>query len=117
MFCLCHHFGELVFQFKSVCLDADSCLVLLSTEMAAFKAAKPGSPFEDFLQLHPPQDVSQLINARDSKSLDQFWREIWDNIEAHPAEDQKPLFDYTREAEKVSQKGQCKRLCGCPAQM
>lgn len=73
--------------------------------MAAFKAAMPGSPFEDFLQLHPPQDVSQLINATDSKSLDHFWREIWDNIEAHPAEDQKPLFDYTREAEKVSEKG------------
>ena len=93
--------GELVFQFKSVYSDAYSCLVLLS-EMAAFKAAKPGSCFEDFLQSHPPRDVSQLINSRDSKSLDHFWREIWDNIEAHPAEDQKPLFDYTREAEKVS---------------
>lgn len=79
--------------------------------MAAFKAAKPGSRFEDFLQLHPPRDVSQLINSRDSKSPDHFWREIWDNIEAHPAEDQKPLFDYTREAEKVSQKGQFKWLC------
>ncbi|GAQ90863.1 hypothetical protein KFL_006940020 [Klebsormidium nitens] len=100
---------------------------MLSSDMSAFKAANPGALLEDFVRWHSPRDwlpedsetrtgtgtgtgtsssegvpgwppqgkVSRRMQA------DSFWGELWERAEALPVTDQRPLFDHTREAEKV----------------
>lgn len=66
--------------------------------MAAFKAANPGAAFEDFRRWY------SLGNQLDSSGVDEMEPEkvkIWEQVDACAACKQKPLFDYTREAEKV----------------
>jgi Rab3 GTPase-activating protein catalytic subunit len=88
--------------------------------MAAFKAANPGAVLEDFMQwylyekqIHPGDFGEEYISgfseqdeaAESGKTLKTMSRpdnvEIWESVDACAAHDQKPLFDYTREAEKV----------------
>lgn len=66
--------------------------------MAAFKAANPGAAFEDFRRWY------LLGNQLDSSGVDEMELDkvkIWEQVDACAASEQKPLFDYTREAEKV----------------
>eukprot|EP00850_Spirogloea_muscicola_P009159 SM000051S17519 [mRNA] locus=s51:39196:45982:+ [translate_table: standard] len=98
---------------------------MLASDMAAFKAANPGAVLADFVRWHSPRDrvvredevhgqseapssaadhaawppAGQLF-ARMEESGN-LWREVWDKAEAAPAFKQRPLFDHTREAEKV----------------
>lgn len=93
---------------------------VLASDMAAFKAANPGAVLEDFMQwysyekeLHPvdfgegylPGFTEQDEAAENGKPLKTLSHpdnvDIWDSVDACAAFDQKPLFDYTREAEKV----------------
>lgn len=90
-------------------------------DMAAFKAANPGAVLEDFMQwysnekqIHPGDFGEEYISgftepdqgAENGTALKTMSRpdnvEIWESVDACAACDQKPLFDYTREAEKVS---------------
>ncbi|MCO5546779.1 hypothetical protein L7F22_000215 [Adiantum nelumboides] len=102
---------------------------MLSSDMAAFKAANPCAVFEDFIRWHSPRDwleeevfqdslesltpsssLTNLNNAlwpprgklsnRMSQS-DNMWVQLWSSVEPLPAHKQKPLFDHTREGEKV----------------
>lgn len=87
-------------------------------DMAAFKAANPGAVLEDFMQwyshekqIHPGDFGEGYISELDQggengTTLKTLCRpdnvEIWESVDACAACDQKLLFDYTREAEKVS---------------
>lgn len=95
--------------------------------MSAFKAANPRAVLEDFVRWHSPRDWIQeddeigdgeISGSRHSDSgelwppkgrLSQrmsqpgnLWAQIWDQIAPEAAYDQKPLFDYQREGEKVT---------------
>eukprot|EP00850_Spirogloea_muscicola_P019718 SM000197S05461 [mRNA] locus=s197:123078:130234:+ [translate_table: standard] len=98
---------------------------MLASDMAAFKAANPGAVLADFVRWHSPRDwvvredeghgqseapssaadlaawpPAGQLSARMEESSN-LWREVWDKAEAAPAFKQRPLFDHTREAEKV----------------
>eukprot|EP00850_Spirogloea_muscicola_P014411 SM000103S09503 [mRNA] locus=s103:340565:347291:- [translate_table: standard] len=98
---------------------------MLASDMAAFKAANPGAVLADFVRWHSPRDwvvredevhgqseapssaadqaawpPAGQLSARMEESGN-LWREVWDKAEAAPAFKQRPLFDHTREAEKV----------------
>lgn len=89
--------------------------------MSAFKAANPGAVLEDFVRWHSPRDwlPEDLTEAsaptevpgwpprgKLSKRMqaDSFWGELWERADALPVTDQRPLFDHTREAEKVRER-------------
>ncbi|KAL3677503.1 hypothetical protein R1sor_027451 [Riccia sorocarpa] len=100
---------------------------ILASDMAAFKAANPRATLEDFVRWHSPRDwledddengdgqTSSSVHTGDSGEIwpprgrlsermshpGNMWAEIWDQVAPHPASDQKPLFDYQREGEKV----------------
>lgn len=98
--------------------------------MAAFKAANPGAVLEDFVRWHSPrdwladganadgeiagtrniaveEDAARIwpsrgrLSSRMSQS-DNVWGQIWERTAPEPASEQKLLFDYKREGEKVS---------------
>lgn len=101
---------------------------ILASDMAAFKAANPESVFEDFIRWHSPGDwiedsldttvdghecighknndvknswpPSGRLSVRMSEA-GSSWHQIWNNVQAAPASEQKPLFDPDREGEKV----------------
>lgn len=102
-----------------------SCWVglVVNSDMAAFKAANPGAILEDFVRWQSPQDWSKPadisgVNSVGMKDVAEsigrgnlsehiskpgsLWSQIWDSVGAHAASEQRSLFDYTREAEKVS---------------
>ncbi|MCO5577157.1 hypothetical protein L7F22_030981 [Adiantum nelumboides] len=108
---------------------------MLSSDMAAFKAANPCAVFEDFIRWHSPRDwleeevfqdsleslspsssLTNLDNAlwpprgklsnRMSQS-DNTWVQLWSSVEPLPAHKQKPLFDHTREGEKETKCFKC----------
>jgi Rab3 GTPase-activating protein catalytic subunit len=96
--------------------------------MAAFKAANPGAVLEDFVRWHSPRDwltadqhdtdgeISGRRKPEDSGAKwppqgrlskrmsqpDNVWAQIWEHVAPEPASEQKLLFDYKREGEKVS---------------
>ncbi|KAI5060135.1 hypothetical protein GOP47_0024555 [Adiantum capillus-veneris] len=102
---------------------------MLSSDMAAFKAANPSAVFEDFIRWHSPRDwleeevfQDSLESLSPSSSLTKFdnglwpprgklsermshpdniWVQLWNSVKPLPAHKQKPLFDHTREGEKV----------------
>ncbi|CAM6128265.1 unnamed protein product [Calypogeia fissa] len=99
---------------------------ILASDMAAFKAANPGAVLEDFVQWHSPCDWlvdgqnedGEISGSRNTESIerkwpprgrlssrmsqpDNVWRQIWEKIAPEPASEQKLLFDYEREGEKV----------------
>lgn len=105
---------------------------MLSSDMAAFKAANPGAVLEDFVRWHSPRDWVEKEEFEDSldtlvpvgngtdqeESLESswpprgklsdrmsqqgnLWGQIWGAVEPVPVSQQKPLFDHTREGEKV----------------
>lgn len=101
---------------------------ILASDMAAFKAANPEAVFEDFIRWHSPgdwiddsldktmeghecigQENSEIKNSwpprgRLSERMSEAgnsWHQIWNNVQAMPASEQKPLFDPDREGEKV----------------
>ncbi|CAK9228800.1 unnamed protein product [Sphagnum troendelagicum] len=94
-----------------------SFLSMILEDMAAFKAANPGAVLEDFIRWQSPQEWSENHKSAgsdgDTQSIEtgrlsdhvvkpeNLWRNIWDNIGTHTPSDQRPLFDYTLEAEKV----------------
>jgi Rab3 GTPase-activating protein catalytic subunit len=95
--------------------------------MSAFKAANPGAILEDFVRWHSPRDWLPEDDRVDTPGeapggatcaevpdswpprgylsrqmqADSFWGELWERAECLPVTDQRPLFDHTREAEKV----------------
>lgn len=102
---------------------------MLSSDMAAFKAANPSAVFEDFIRWHSPRDwleedvfqdsLESLSPSSPSANLenlswpprgrlsdrmsypDNMWVQLWRSVEPIPKDKQKPLFDHTREGEKV----------------
>lgn len=102
---------------------------MLSSDMAAFKAANPAAAFEDFIRWHSPRDWIEEDAFQDTlETLGPFnshadvgdsswpprgklsdrmshpenmWFELWRSVEPLPASKQKLLFDHTREGEKV----------------
>ncbi len=72
---------------------------------------------EDFIRWQSPQEWSENHKSAGSDGDTQnietgrlsdhvvkpenLWRNIWDNVGTHTPSDQRPLFDYTLEAEKV----------------
>lgn len=101
---------------------------ILASDMAAFKAANPEAVFEDFIRWHSPgdwiddsldrtmeghecigQENSEIKKSwpprgRLSERMSETgnsWHQIWNNVQAMPASEQKPLFDPDREGEKV----------------
>ncbi|KAL1348779.1 hypothetical protein AAHE18_07G105000 [Arachis hypogaea] len=88
---------------------------ILTSDMAAFKAANPDAIFEDFIRWHSPADWLEDPEVEKSKDnwpprghlskrmseSDNLWRELWDRAHALAASEQKPLFDPNREGEKV----------------
>ncbi|XP_021604307.1 rab3 GTPase-activating protein catalytic subunit isoform X2 [Manihot esculenta] len=97
---------------------------ILSSDMAAFKAANPDAIFEDFIRWHSPGDWENDETERSGPSgnsmdglkddwpprgrLSQrmsehgnLWRKIWNDAPALPAYEQKPLLDPNREGEKI----------------
>lgn len=92
--------------------------------MAAYKVANPDANLEDFVQSQSPQRRSDpsAIASLDSNTGSEnipgtserremadltsepgmWWRQMWDSKAARMEDVQKPPFDYTREAEKVS---------------
>ena len=71
--------------------------------MSAFKAANPGCCLEDFVRWHSPRDwIDQESRLSDRMATDDnLWRELWDMAEELSADEQRPLFDYHQEAEKI----------------
>jgi hypothetical protein len=71
--------------------------------MSAFKAANPGCCLEDFVRWHSPRDwIEQESRLSDRMATDDnLWRELWSMAEELSADEQRPLFDYHQEAEKV----------------
>lgn len=93
--------------------------------MSAFKAANPDSVFEDFIRWHSPgdwesdeiDDKGKSIEKRVEQSKCKWpphgrlskrmseqgnsWRQIWNDSDSLPADQQKPLIDPVREGEKV----------------
>ncbi|KDP45778.1 hypothetical protein JCGZ_17385 [Jatropha curcas] len=98
---------------------------ILSSDMAAFKAANPDAIFEDFIRWHSPgdweTDETEDTGLSRSSTMDSLkdgwpprgrlsqrmsehgnlWRKIWNDAPALPAYEQKPLLDPNREGEKV----------------
>ncbi|XP_057862920.2 uncharacterized protein LOC131071205 isoform X3 [Cryptomeria japonica] len=101
---------------------------ILASDMSAFKAANPESVFEDFIRWHSPGDwvedfldeAMEGLECTDEKikgiksswppkgrlsdrmsESGNSWREIWNDAQAVPASEQKPLLDPDREGEKV----------------
>ena len=100
------------------------------SDMAAFKTANPTAIFEDFIRWLSPKDwieedvykdSLETFNTSDSNAdstanlyprngrlsermshPENTWIKIWESVEPLPALRQKPLFDDTREGEKVS---------------
>lgn len=98
--------------------------VVLVTDMSAFKAANPGAIFADFVRWHSPKDwlpapSSHMWGGDDEdgageggwppegelsermRSEGNLWAQLWQNAPVLAAEDQKPLMDIEKEAEKV----------------
>ncbi|XP_031486194.1 uncharacterized protein LOC116254766 [Nymphaea colorata] len=95
----------------------------LSSDMSAFKAANPDAVFEDFIRWHSPGDWESEINdAAGSEKFDgsprsewppkgklsermseygNSWRQMWNEVHALAALEQKPILDPNREGEKV----------------
>lgn len=93
--------------------------------MSAFKAANPGAVFEDFIRWHSPRDWENIdgeesTSSRSSATFESkddwpprgrlsqrmsehgnLWRNIWNDVPALPASEQKSLLDPNREGEKV----------------
>ncbi|KAL5720969.1 hypothetical protein ACHQM5_013584 [Ranunculus cassubicifolius] len=88
---------------------------ILSSDMSAFKAANPDSVFEDFIRWHSPGDWETSANQGGLKvdwpptgglstrmsEHGNSWRQIWNDVPALPASEQKPLLDPNREGEKI----------------
>eukprot|EP00249_Psilotum_nudum_P023025 c28729_g2_i1 orf=404-2848(-) len=104
---------------------------ILGADMSAFKAANPGSMLEDFIRWYSPQDCIKDDQDEEDKDIlgvtpdyrkhenlegslsttgrllkrmsepGNAWEQIWRNADAVPASEEKPLFDHTREGEKV----------------
>lgn len=102
---------------------------MLSSDMAAFKAANPSAVFEDFIRWHSPRDWLEEDVFQDSLEIlspssprtdldntlwpprgklsdrmshpDNMWIQLWRSVDPLPARKQKLLFDHTREGEKV----------------
>ncbi|XP_021642328.2 uncharacterized protein LOC110636792 isoform X2 [Hevea brasiliensis] len=97
---------------------------ILSSDMAAFKAANPDAIFEDFIRWHSPGDWENDKTERSGPSRNlmdglkddwpprgrlsqrmsergNLWRKIWNDAPALPAYEQKPLLDPNREGEKI----------------
>ncbi|KAG6550673.1 hypothetical protein Mapa_007770 [Marchantia paleacea] len=101
---------------------------ILASDMSAFKAANPGAVLEDFVRWHSPddwiEDEHEYVRDGDlsasthtenngepwpprgrlSQKMSQpgnVWAQIWDQILPEAAYEQRPLFDYQREGEKV----------------
>ena len=94
-------------------------LKIVSTDMQAFKAANPECMLEDFVQWHSPRD---WIEGKLSGRLTQpgnLWVQLWEvsttmwfsptlscwhsqEAQPVPVAKQKPLFDSTTQAEKVT---------------
>eukprot|EP01135_Chromosphaera_perkinsii_P008489 Nk52_evm57s1360 gene=Nk52_evmTU57s1360 len=78
----------------------------LLSDMQAFKAANPGCVIGDFVRWHSPRD---WITGEDGKGElssrmkqeGNIWIEMWNSAKAAPVLKQKPLFDFTKEAEKI----------------
>ncbi len=75
---------------------------MLISDIAAFKAANPGSCLADFIRWHSPRDYSTEagLSAR-MRNPDSLWAELWKGTKAQQATRQKPLLDYRREGEKA----------------
>ncbi|XP_020524661.1 rab3 GTPase-activating protein catalytic subunit isoform X2 [Amborella trichopoda] len=112
-------FGDAFCKGSSVQLEKE----ILSSDMAAFKAANPGAVFEDFIRWHSPGHWETAENGetdilkknstfkrgwppkgRLSHRMSEYgnlWRHIWNDAPDLPACEQKPLFDPNREGEKI----------------
>ena len=75
----------------------------LRSDMSAFKAANPLSVLADFVRWHSPKDWIQEdgVGHLSVRMQGRVWQELWEECEACPADQQVPLFDHVREAEKV----------------
>ncbi|EFJ10020.1 hypothetical protein SELMODRAFT_447520 [Selaginella moellendorffii] len=86
---------------------------ILASDMAAFKAANPGAVLEDFVRWHSPRDwidddgsdsKTKKAKGKLSRRMGEpgnVWAQIWETAEPTPASEQRPIFDFTREGEKV----------------
>ncbi|KAF9593370.1 hypothetical protein IFM89_022069 [Coptis chinensis] len=97
---------------------------ILSSDMSAFKAVNPDAVFEDFIRWHSPGDWETAELEDQRYKVDKLegveivwpprgrlstrmsehgnsWRQIWNNVPALPASEQKPLLDPNREGEKI----------------
>ncbi|CAB4427672.1 unnamed protein product [Rhizophagus irregularis] len=83
--------------------------VHLKSDMQAFKAANPHAILEDFVRWYSPRDwISDESGDPNKGTLSprmkekgNLWQELWRSSKRIPARRQKPLFKYTREAEKA----------------
>ncbi|CAN6469767.1 unnamed protein product [Victoria cruziana] len=95
----------------------------LSSDMSAFKAANPDAVFEDFIRWHSPGDWESEVNdAASYEKIDESpksewppkgklsermseygnsWHQMWNDVPALAASEQKPILDPNREGEKV----------------
>ena len=98
----------------------------LLSDMESFKAANPGSIFEDFIRWFSPRDLIETEELEDHskkedtkqkssdeiktikvdlssrmKIADNIWVDMWRQAKPVAAERQRRLFDDTTEAEKV----------------
>lgn len=91
--------------------------------MSAFKAANPDAVFEDFIRWHSPGDWESEVNdAASYEKIDESpksewppkgklsermseygnsWHQMWNDVPALAASEQKPILDPNREGEKV----------------
>ncbi|KAK9830325.1 hypothetical protein WJX72_011020 [[Myrmecia] bisecta] len=81
---------------------------ILTSDIAAFKAANPGCVLEDFVRWHSPRDwvpdAAMPGGGRLSERMSHqggLWRQLWEQTAARPAAEQKPLMDPELEGERV----------------
>ncbi|CDW60135.1 Rab3-GTPase cat domain containing protein [Trichuris trichiura] len=83
---------------------------VLFSDMQAFKAANPGSCFQDFLRLHSPRDVVESVDETTGKRTyslsprmsaeENLWRSLWEKARPIAAACQRPLVHHARKPDK-----------------
>ena len=84
--------------------------------MQSFKAANPGSIFEDFIRWYSPNDWIENENeyghlSERMQKPDNIWLEFWNSSKSIPAFRQKRLFDDSEQIDKVLNYLKSRTIC------
>uniref|UniRef100_A0A0N5BM10 Rab3 GTPase-activating protein catalytic subunit n=1 Tax=Strongyloides papillosus TaxID=174720 RepID=A0A0N5BM10_STREA len=82
-------------------------IIVLKSDMSAFKAANPGCCFEDFVRWHSPNDW--ILNEENGTyalsqrmtDIDNIWQLTWKEAPIAPITEQEHIFNETIEAYKI----------------